>query len=492
MVLAINAVVARNEAVVARNEADQRRVQAEDLLGFMVGDLRTSLTPLGRLDLLEDVGDRAMEYFATVELDILTDGELLRQAQVLTQLGEIRFEQLKYEEALASFTEAYNRSDALAMKNGDDGDRLFNRGQAEFWVGYVHLRNGTLQDAQEWMIRYRDTSLELVELDPDRDEWKREVGYAYHNLAVLAQQRGELGAAQEGYSLYLEVLLTLEANDEGAVLQIEIADAISWLGEIAREEGELAITLEYYQQSKVILENLLERDTSDTRVQDYLGLALWREARIDAMTGDLNHALQLVDASIQLYAGLVETDPSNSNFLGYIARAYLLKANIFYSRGRGDEAREFAEMSLAGVEELFANGTIDFYLYEILAGSHLVMVRVAQDRAEIDTALAHSSQALDAMLEIQKANRLDNDRIFVLSMTYLNRAALFAASGNNEAQAEQMQKLEELLHEEIKSNKSVGVLDPWVRFLLLTGRSEEAKVISDELIAHRYQPLIPW
>ena len=49
----------------------------------MVGDLRSNLTSIGRLDLLEDVGEQAMSYFATVDVNTLTDGELLKQSQVL-------------------------------------------------------------------------------------------------------------------------------------------------------------------------------------------------------------------------------------------------------------------------------------------------------------------------------------------------------------------------------------------------------------------------
>src|SRR4029077_14370510 len=48
------------EAERARREADQRRRQAEDLIGFMLGDLRPKLEEVGRLDILDEVGDRAM------------------------------------------------------------------------------------------------------------------------------------------------------------------------------------------------------------------------------------------------------------------------------------------------------------------------------------------------------------------------------------------------------------------------------------------------
>ena len=43
-------------AIEARNEARDQRREAEGLVGFMLGDLRQKLEPLGRLDTLDSVG----------------------------------------------------------------------------------------------------------------------------------------------------------------------------------------------------------------------------------------------------------------------------------------------------------------------------------------------------------------------------------------------------------------------------------------------------
>src|SRR5215212_8760950 len=56
----------RTLAFAARDDANRRREQAEGLIGFMLGDLRKKLEPVGRLEILDDVGNRAMEYFAAV------------------------------------------------------------------------------------------------------------------------------------------------------------------------------------------------------------------------------------------------------------------------------------------------------------------------------------------------------------------------------------------------------------------------------------------
>ena len=54
-------------AVLAEREAERSRQQGEDLISFMLGDLRGKLEPLGKLDILDAVGDKAIAYFAGLD-----------------------------------------------------------------------------------------------------------------------------------------------------------------------------------------------------------------------------------------------------------------------------------------------------------------------------------------------------------------------------------------------------------------------------------------
>ncbi|HET7864189.1 MAG TPA: hypothetical protein VFL86_07240, partial [Burkholderiaceae bacterium] len=54
-------------AVRARNEAQYQRQQAEGLIEFMLGDLRKKLEPVGRLEVLDSVGEKALAYYGAQE-----------------------------------------------------------------------------------------------------------------------------------------------------------------------------------------------------------------------------------------------------------------------------------------------------------------------------------------------------------------------------------------------------------------------------------------
>jgi serine/threonine protein kinase len=67
LALVAGTVISTAQAMRARRAeqvAAAERGRAEDLLGFMLGDLRAQLAKVGRLEVLESVGNRAMAYFS--------------------------------------------------------------------------------------------------------------------------------------------------------------------------------------------------------------------------------------------------------------------------------------------------------------------------------------------------------------------------------------------------------------------------------------------
>ncbi len=486
-------VVMAVNAIVARDEADQRRQQAEDLLSFMVGDLRSNLTPIGRLDLLEDVGQQAMDYFAAVDVSRLTDGELLRQSQVLTQLGEIRIERLQYDEALASFNEAYERSAALQRNNPLDGEALFNRSQAEFWVGFVHWRSGSLSDARQWMARYRDTALELQALDPSRDDWLQEVAYGHHNLAVLDQDAGSLTAAIAGFNREIEIWDTVLRRSGGAPeIERERADALSYLGNIAVMQGELLPALEHYGQSATAIRSLAERDKDDARRRTDLAFALQLLAETYALTGDLDAALSHADEASALFESLVARDSTNRNWLRASVRPKITQSQVFAARQRWDDALQVIEPSVALLQEIIDDGDADLNVRNQYASALAVKAWVQKATGNSEAALDSLEAAISALQAIKETDRLNDERLGLYASLYVLRGEIRTGVGARDGAADDWQYAHDLLQQKAQANDSPFLLDPWVRVLIWTDRKPEAEAVSDALQARRYQPLMPW
>ncbi|HEX5124461.1 MAG TPA: toll/interleukin-1 receptor domain-containing protein, partial [Rhodanobacteraceae bacterium] len=71
------------DAVIARHAAERRQKQAEDLIGFMLGDLDNKLRQVNRLDILESVADKAVKYFASMPLADVNDATLAQGVRAL-------------------------------------------------------------------------------------------------------------------------------------------------------------------------------------------------------------------------------------------------------------------------------------------------------------------------------------------------------------------------------------------------------------------------
>ena len=486
LVMAVN-------AIVARNEADQRRQQAEDLLSFMVGDLRSNLTPIGRLDLLEDLGQQAMNYFATVDVKSLTDGELLKQSQVLTQLGEIRIEQLQYDEAQASFSEAYDRSAALQRNDPLDGERLFNRGQAEFWVGFVHWRNGSLSDARQWMTQYRDSALELFALDSSRDDWLQEVAYGHHNLAVLNQDSGELESAIDGFNREIEILDTLlDRSDADPGVQRDRADAFSYLGNVALMQGNMPIALEHYQQSADVIRSLVEKDNDDARWLNDLAFAVQRLGETSALTGDLSSASTHADEASGLFESLVTRDSTNLNWLRASVRPKITQAQIFAAQQRWNDALGVIEPAVALLKEIIEDGNGDLNVRNQYANALALKAWAQKATGNSKSALDSIEIAISELVDIEKTDRLNDERLGLYASLYVLRGEINIGAGEKNAAADDWRQAHDLLQEKAPVSESPFLLDPWVRVLTWMDRKSEAKAVSDALQARRYQPFMPW
>lgn len=261
-------------AVAARQEAEHRRGQAEDLVQFMLGDLRARLEPVGRLDALDGVAGKALDYFASMGAEELTDDDLFRRSRALTQIGEVRIAQGDLAAASRSLGEAHALARGLIPRQPGNGDWLMGLGAIEFWIGNVCWLQGDLAAAQTRFEAYLDIAQRLVRIDGSRSEWRLELAYAHSNLGSVQEARGNVGGALEHFRLTVDAKRELVRSDPAAARwQKELADSLSWLGEALLGGGDLVEAHEQYEAGRAVLEQLVAREPDNTQYRYLLGIA---------------------------------------------------------------------------------------------------------------------------------------------------------------------------------------------------------------------------
>ena len=310
--LAIYALNAKRESEIARKESELRRTQAEGLIGFMLGDLRKKLEPIGKLEILDAVGEQAMNYFTTLG-NRGTQKELLSRAVALKQIGDVRFNQGKLEPALKSFQQALIQSEALYKTDPNNNDYLFELGQAEFWVGYVAWERGQLEQAAVSMQRYMQYSKQLSERVPDNVDYHLELSFANNNLGSIAfaQNKPEIALGYFTNAVNINQAMLKNDPDNVDLANDNAAESLSWLGTTYLELKQLDKSSQAYQQGLDVLLPFYKAN-KDQSVKEIYARLLFQKAEVAIQTGAVAESKDLLKQSLGIYQQLLETDSSNA------------------------------------------------------------------------------------------------------------------------------------------------------------------------------------
>ncbi|MCF3650534.1 serine/threonine-protein kinase [Synoicihabitans lomoniglobus] len=480
----------RAEAL-ARADAQRRQEQAEDLLTFMLGDFRTELQKIGRLNLLDAVGEKAMDYFAGLNARDLTDTALVRQSKALTQIGETRIDQARYPEAAAAFTTAYDRAAALCERHPSNADMLFERAQAEFWIGFVARRRGEFAEEREWLMRYRDSAIALNEIEGKTLRSQNELTYGYHNLAVLDFEAGDLKAARAGFLSERHAIAELLAANPGDLeLQTRMTDIASWLGSVAERDGAYLEAVERYTEMSSGIETLMAREPDVVLWQERLAASVTFTGNLQAMTAQPDRAMASYDRAMQLLDALVARDPHNQRWLVVSLNLQLQRITLLLAAGETDTAHELLPPVREQLEALVAAEP----------GSHEFTRRLAT-AWRLEARLQMATQPPDARAAIDRAIALGNgliqqDRANSWAVGEFAQAQLLAgriahASGDDAKARQHWQEAIGILGSRWENSHDWRFLDPAAQALVLTGETARARPLLERLARFGYHATDP-
>ena len=478
-------------AWVARNDAQRRQAQAEDILGFMLGDLREKLTTVGRLDLMRAVDDKATGYFATLKPRDLNDRALEEQARSLTGIGQVRLGEAKHDEAMAAFREAYARSSTLAKRQPDNGQRLFDRAQAEYWIGFVFLRQGRFDDARSWMTRYRDSALQLAAMDPGNFDWQREVAYGHHNLAVLDQSQGRNREAEQAFRAELVLFRQwVAARPADTSLREEAANVASFLGSLAQDDGRLATALARFEEQVATLSRNRAIDPDNVTWKKE-----WLDARVllaqtQMAMGQFDAARHNLDEAMPLADALVAQDRSNVEWqrLAGVGRMTLASLVLRSDPGLAEREARRAESLLAAAHA--AQSDDEQYLRS-LATDRLLLAQIALGRQRPTEAVRVIAQ-VDADLRPAWAGKPNDGLRLLLAQSHWLTGQAQQALGDDSGADVAWQTAERLLRDGLGEPPRFNRLDLLVRVLQARHRDADAAPYLTRLHTSGYVPLTPW
>ncbi|HYD36645.1 MAG TPA: hypothetical protein VEA60_03470, partial [Allosphingosinicella sp.] len=312
LIMALLTVLALN----ARAEAERQRRSAEDMVEFMLTDLRTKLEGVQRLDVFDAVNQRALRHYAAQDLDDLPADSLERRARLLQLIGKDDLKRDKPDQALAHFREAARTTAALLADDPDDPARIFAQSQSEYWVGFVDYDRKNYPAARIAFERYRAHAERLVAIDPANVEWLKEAGYAAGNLCVIALEppRDEKAALR----LCTVALRRIEQAHARSGLGPEAIAALLnrhlWMMKAWNANGDWDAVLRHKARQEELMESLLKLDPANLDHQDIWVNAQIGIAEILIEHGDLGEARTRLERAAPTLSRLRSHDPANASW----------------------------------------------------------------------------------------------------------------------------------------------------------------------------------
>ena len=477
MVLAVRAIVAEREAM-------QHRAQAEDLISFMLGDLRDKLAPISRLDVLDSVGDQAVEYFESFDNENLTSETLDTRSTAMRQIGEVRMAQGSLDPAMEAFQRSLSDAELLVQREPANNEALFSLGQAQFWIGYVHLEQGDLDRTVFRFQNYLDISRAVVDKEPENETWLSELAYAYINLGTVFKSRGEIANALEQFQGAQTIGKRLVArNPDDLNMQFDLSEMTSWVGSALSGLGNLDGALAQFREEVAIKNRLVSADSQNTLWKRRLSLGYRRVGEILEAQGKLHEALDSFRIALKISEELISLDPGNANWRRDVGLLLAATGRIALALANPDEALANFESYTHSIDFLLAEDASKTRWQRDLADGRILTGKALKANGDLEGAELVVEDAIEALTTLLSEHPDDRQATRFLSEAYLLFGQMKSLTGNDEQAITAWLKSLEIIEPLAQDTKDYRLLNINAQVLLYLDRIEESSPIVEQLAA---------
>ena len=300
-------------AMSSRKAAQLQRVGTEELLSYMLGNLKR-LDPIVGLEVIDKNNRQVMHYLQNLGFQQMDNNQLTaaalkwrEQGQALHERGELDAAMKPFQESRAAFIELYQRE-------GKSKQALFELGQAEFWVGYVYMDKGELDNAEASFSRYGAITRRLINADPNNAKMVMELAYTLVNLSALEQMRVHPDVAKalqlvQSALQYNQIALVLDP--ENNTYRMELARILAFVADAWRESCDLGKAYQFRQQNVELARQLLQESPEDPDRKDELATALSGLAGVQRKIALTDQALAGLNESQRLLEEIFAKDRTN-------------------------------------------------------------------------------------------------------------------------------------------------------------------------------------
>jgi eukaryotic-like serine/threonine-protein kinase len=424
-------------AIDARDAARDQRREAEGLVGFMLGDLKDKLEPIGRLDVLDSVAARALAYYESQHESSLSDDALAQRSRALIMLGQVASARGDLAAALRFFRTAHSGTAEALRRSPDNADRIYDHAQAVFYLGVIARARANSGAAEAALREYKRLAQRLIAVDRASPRSQMEGIYADSNLGILLNDVGRYTEAAAVFENALIERERLAASDPGnSEYKRAFAEALGWLGEAREKEGRLEDGLTQRLLQIQFLAPLIALPNSDAAYRRQTMVASQAAGRLEATLGNISGGIERLRGSVALGESLIKSEPSNTDWAALKSFAQLELAAMLLERGAIQEADLLTQGACDGANRLLARDpSVAAWRIDLSGACLETRVRVALARQDHGEATRTADQYLAAATREASRSPTVDSRL-ALANAALVRGLVAAAAGDRNTLAQ--------------------------------------------------------
>jgi len=471
------------DLAVARAEAEERRAQAEDLINFMVGDLRGKLEPVQRLDILDDVAEKALKYVRSSKLESASPEELIAQVQALNQLGDVRISQGNLSGAMTLFRQSLERATVAVQRAPKNPEAKYALALSQFWLANGYRLQDQPARGMAHARAYLALTTELAEKYPANDKYVLESAYAHSQNGMLLEDQRDFPGAIAEFQRTLAIKEAYSARrPDDDVAKEDIARTMNKLAFAMQKNGDLRTALRYFENEVALREELVRRNPQQIRWKQDLAVS---HSFLAWALEDLGHpeeALKQRLADVAVHQELVAHDPANKTWKRNLVRAHSSLGRLVGLSGELAEAERHLRAAEEGSRALVDAEPARASHRGDLSRSKAHYARVLLANGRTDAAGIKAAEAIEACGS-DAANR------GLLGYAWLVQGNVQERQGRNAAARDSWAEALELLRPGSANSSNVRELENWARVLIALDRRKEAADVVTRLrvLGFRYQ-----
>jgi serine/threonine-protein kinase len=477
----------RTVAVAAREEADRRRVQAESLIGFMLGDLRARLQQVGRLELLEEVGREATAYFNAVPPESLSGDELFRRSQSMHQIGQIRQAEGDLKTASDAYRDSVGFAQQAVARDPANGEWQIGLATARFYAGDALRVQGDLRGAMREYQAYRDIAQRLVDREPGNERWLLELSYGLAAVAFVSEADGDIESARRDLESAQRLKEDLARRNPADVERRQaVAAGHTRLGIVLDKLGEVDAALTHFLADLEIRRDLVARQPDNFALRRNYQVALRYVGEAYEDRGDLRKAAEYYRLRREVAAAYASADRRNADWRRDEAAAESSFAGVLRLMGSLREAERAYDRAIAIIQPIAEASPTLATRQRDLADAELGLGLTHFERGELGSA-AQRAEEVERLLAPLLARGIDLEATRRAAEGRLLAADVAARRGN----APLAQRLREgalaLVVSGQEANPEKRLLAVQARALVALNRTGEARPIVERLTRLGYR-----